>query len=151
MKGKQLLILLQIQLCLFHDYSFLFLFSFSYSFLFVWNSEGAIVHLVKPVPSGISVGALLYNEFIVYSLDQVRVKYLVQLVCIITPLAIIFFPILFFVACYFFHRDSISKNKLFDHIPDTSLCDSFEILLEASKHHDNLSFHYNYLRFPLFE
>ena len=45
------------------------------------NSEGAMVQMGKPKPAGIAVSSLLYNEFIVYSLDQVRIKYLVQLVC----------------------------------------------------------------------
>lgn len=40
-----------------------------------------MVQMGKPKPAGIAVSSLLYNEYIVYSLDQVRIKYLVQLVC----------------------------------------------------------------------
>ena len=46
-----------------------------------YDSEGAMVQMGKPKSAGIAVSSLLYNEYIVYSLDQVRIKYLVQLVC----------------------------------------------------------------------
>ena len=47
----------------------------------VEHSEGATVQLGKPMPTGIKTSSLLYNEYVVYSLDQVQVRYLVQLVC----------------------------------------------------------------------
>eukprot|EP00727_Mastigamoeba_balamuthi_P003330 m51a1_g12995 putative nad+:protein(adp-ribosyl)- adprt (394) ;mRNA; f:417-2028 len=42
-------------------------------------ADGVQVQLGKPVPAGIVDSELLYNEYVVYRVDQISVKYIVQL------------------------------------------------------------------------
>lgn len=40
--------------------------------------DGVVVPLGKPVDQSSHQGALLYNEYIVYNVDQIRMRYVIQ-------------------------------------------------------------------------